>query len=100
MNFHLQRVRKQIVWVKPGASLRSTNDMNRLLGHISLDLILTRLWGKARYAVKFGLSRTKIFEMIHAHPTLPESFAEALRDIENKCIHTPVKNPNKNCKKT
>jgi len=51
--------------------------------------------GEAALAVKLGLSPTQIFEMIHAHPTLPESFAEALRAVKNKCLHTPVKNPNK-----
>jgi dihydrolipoamide dehydrogenase len=50
--------------------------------------------GEAALAVKLGLSPTQIFGMIHAHPTLPESFAEALRAVENKCIHTPAKNPN------
>jgi len=50
--------------------------------------------GEAALAVKLGLSPNEIFGMIHAHPTLPESFADALRAIKNECIHTPAKNPN------
>jgi hypothetical protein len=37
------------------------------------------------------LSPKDIFHTIHAHPTLPESFAEAVRDINNQAIHLPSK---------
>ena len=50
--------------------------------------------GEAALAVKLRLSPREIFGMIHAHPTLPESFVDALRAIKNECIHTPAKNPN------
>jgi hypothetical protein len=33
-----------------------------------------------------------IFNAIHAHPTLPESFAEAVRDINSEAIHLPARN--------
>jgi hypothetical protein len=34
-----------------------------------------------------------IFDTIHAHPTLPESFAEAVRDINSEAIHLPPPPP-------
>jgi|GEM_PF-2405491 len=30
-------------------------------------------------------------DTIHAHPTLPESFLEAVRDVTNVAIHLPSK---------
>jgi hypothetical protein len=33
----------------------------------------------------------EIQETIHAHPTLPESFLEAVRDINNIALHLPNK---------
>jgi hypothetical protein len=35
------------------------------------------------------LSLKDIFNTIHAHPTLPESFVDAIRDINNQAIHLP-----------
>jgi hypothetical protein len=37
------------------------------------------------------LSPKDIFDTIHAHPTLPESFAEAVRDINSESIHLPTR---------
>ena len=45
--------------------------------------------GEAALAVKFGLAPKDIFETMHTHPTLPESFAEALRAVDNQVIHIP-----------
>jgi dihydrolipoamide dehydrogenase len=45
--------------------------------------------GEAALAVKFGLAPNDIFETMHTHPTLPESFAEALRAVDNEAIHIP-----------
>lgn len=45
--------------------------------------------GEAALAVKFGLAPKDIFETMHTHPTLPESFAEALRAVDNRVIHVP-----------
>jgi dihydrolipoamide dehydrogenase len=47
--------------------------------------------GEAALAIKMKLSLKDIFHTIHAHPTLPESFAEAVRDINNQAIHLPSK---------
>jgi dihydrolipoamide dehydrogenase len=46
---------------------------------------------EAALAIKMKLSLKDIFHTIHAHPTLPESFAEAIRDINNQAIHLPSK---------
>jgi dihydrolipoyl dehydrogenase len=45
--------------------------------------------GEAALAIKLRLSSKDIFDTMHAHPTLPESYAEAARDITNECIHLP-----------
>lgn len=43
--------------------------------------------GEAALAIKMKLSPEDIFHTIHAHPTLPESFVEAVRDIDSQAIH-------------
>jgi dihydrolipoamide dehydrogenase len=47
--------------------------------------------GEAALAIKMRLATKDIFDTMHAHPTLPESFAEAVRDINNESIHLPTK---------
>jgi dihydrolipoamide dehydrogenase len=47
--------------------------------------------GEAALAIKMKLSLKDIFHTLHAHPTIPESFAEAVRDIDNQAIHLPSK---------
>jgi len=47
--------------------------------------------GEATLAIKMKLSIKDISNTIHAHPTLPESFADAVRDINNQAIHLPSK---------
>jgi dihydrolipoamide dehydrogenase len=37
------------------------------------------------------LSPKDVFDTIHAHPTLSESFAEAVRDINSEAIHLPAR---------
>jgi dihydrolipoamide dehydrogenase len=45
--------------------------------------------GEAALAVKMALAPKDIFETMHTHPTLPESFAEALRAVSNEYLHLP-----------
>ena len=47
--------------------------------------------GEAALAIKTKLSTKEIYDTIHPHPTLPESFQEAVRDIYNEAIHLPSK---------
>lgn len=47
--------------------------------------------GEAALAINMELRPKDIFGTIHPHPTLPESFAEALRDIYGESIHLPIK---------
>jgi dihydrolipoamide dehydrogenase len=47
---------------------------------------------EAALAIKMKLNIKDIFNAIHAHPTLPESFAEAVRDINSEAIHLPARN--------
>jgi len=46
---------------------------------------------EATLAIKMRLKIEDIYNTIHAHPTLPESFVDALRDINQESIHLPSK---------
>lgn len=46
---------------------------------------------EASLAIKMRLKIEDIYNTIHAHPTLPESFVDALRDINKESIHLPSK---------
>jgi dihydrolipoamide dehydrogenase len=45
--------------------------------------------GEAALAVRMIMKIEDVQETIHAHPTLPESFLEAVRDVNNIAIHIP-----------
>jgi dihydrolipoamide dehydrogenase len=47
---------------------------------------------EAALAIKMELNIKDIVNAIHAHPTLPESFAEAVRDINSEAVHLPARN--------
>jgi dihydrolipoamide dehydrogenase len=47
--------------------------------------------GEAALAVRMIMKIEDVQETIHAHPTLPESFLEAVRDVNNIAIHIPSK---------
>jgi len=51
--------------------------------------------GEAALAIKMRLKIEDVIDTIHAHPTLPESFAEALRELSNEAIHLPAKKSSK-----
>lgn len=46
--------------------------------------------GEASLAIKLKLRPKDIYDTIHPHPTLPESFVEAVRDSYHKAILLPV----------
>ena len=47
--------------------------------------------GEAALAIKMKLNAKDIYKTILPHPTLPESFQEAVRDIYHESIHLPSK---------
>ncbi len=47
--------------------------------------------GEAALAVKMHMKPRDISDTIHAHPTLPESFVDAIRDIDSQAIHIPYR---------
>ncbi|MEM2759426.1 MAG: dihydrolipoyl dehydrogenase [Nitrososphaerales archaeon] len=49
------------------------------------------LISEAALAIKMRLKPEDISDTIHVHPTLPESFAEAVRDLKKEAIHLPRK---------
>lgn len=59
----------------------------RLVGAYIIAPHAGEMIGEAALAIKMKLSPKDIFHTIHAHPTLPESFAEAVRDINSEAIH-------------
>ena len=46
---------------------------------------------EAVLAVRMNMKIEDVQDTIHAHPTLPESFLEAVRDVNNIAIHLPTK---------
>jgi dihydrolipoamide dehydrogenase len=46
---------------------------------------------EAALAVRLKLKIEDVYNTIHAHPTLPESFVEAARDVNNNAIHLPYR---------
>ncbi len=47
--------------------------------------------GEAALAIRLNLHPNDIYGTIHPHPTLPESFVDAVRDIYHESIHLPAK---------
>ena len=59
-----------------------------LQGVIMVGAHSSEIIGEAALAVKLKLKPKDIIETIHAHPTLPEAFVDALRSLDGKSIHT------------
>jgi dihydrolipoamide dehydrogenase len=59
----------------------------RLVGTYIIAPHAGEIIGEAALAIKMKLSPKDMFHTIHAHPTLPESFAEAVRDINSEAVH-------------
>jgi len=53
------------------------------------------LIGEVVLAVRLNMKFEDVQETIHAHPTLPESFLEAVRDINTIAIQLPSKSKTK-----
>ena len=61
----------------------------RLLGVHMIGAGASELIGEAAAAMKNGVTIEGLIATIHAHPTLPEAFKEALEDFEGRAIHLP-----------
>ena len=59
-----------------------------LQGTIIVGAHASEIIGEAALAVKLKLKLKDVIETIHAHPTLPEAFVDALRSLDGKSIHT------------
>ena len=59
------------------------------VGTIIIGTRASELIGEATIAIKMQLKTEKFLEIIHAHPTLGESFTEALKDVNGQSIHLP-----------
>jgi dihydrolipoamide dehydrogenase len=65
----------------------------RLVGAYVIAPHAGEIIGEPALAIKMNLTPKDIGEIMHAHPTLPESFAEAVKDIYGEAIHLPAKAP-------
>jgi dihydrolipoamide dehydrogenase len=54
-------------------------------------MILLISFGEAALAVRQNMKIEEMQDTIHAHPTLPESFLEAVRDVNKILIHLHTK---------
>jgi len=60
---------------------------DRVVGCSIVGAHATDLIGEVALAVKAGLTTADIIETVHAHPTLPEIFLEAVEDSHGLAIH-------------
>jgi dihydrolipoamide dehydrogenase len=58
-----------------------------LQGVIMVGAHASEIIGEATLAVRLKLKPKDIIDTIHAHPTLPEAFVDALRSLDGKSIH-------------
>jgi dihydrolipoamide dehydrogenase len=63
----------------------------RLVGTYVISPHAGEIIGEAALAIKMKLTPKDVFDTMHAHPTLPEAFAEAARDINREAIHLPAR---------
>jgi dihydrolipoamide dehydrogenase len=66
-----------------------------LVGTFIIAPHASEMIAEAALAIKMRLKTQDVFDTIHAHPTLPESFVDALRDIDGESIHLPSKKTSK-----
>ena len=64
---------------------------SKLVGAYIIAPHASEMIGEMALAVRMKLKPQDVYDTIHAHPTLPESFVDALRDIEGSAIHLPAK---------
>ncbi len=62
-----------------------------LTGAIIVAPHASEFLGEVTLAVKMNLNCADIIDTIHAHPSLPEAFVDAVRDVQNNSIHLPPK---------
>ena len=60
---------------------------DRLLGGQMLGPHVTDIIAEAALAIRRGIPARAVAGTIHAHPTLPEAFVEAVHDVHGEAIH-------------
>lgn len=68
-------------------------DNGTLVGTYMIAPHAGEMIGEAALAIRMRLKPEDVFDTIHAHPTLPESFVDAARAIEGSSIHLPPRKP-------
>jgi dihydrolipoamide dehydrogenase len=63
----------------------------KLVGTYIIGAHAGEIIGEAALAIRLNLRPKDIYDTIHPHPTLPESFVDAVRDIYHESIHIPAK---------
>lgn len=64
-------------------------ERRRVVGVLIIAPHAGEMIAEATLAVRLKLRIEDVYDTIHAHPTLPESFLEAARDVNNNSIHLP-----------
>jgi dihydrolipoamide dehydrogenase len=63
----------------------------KLVGTYIIGAHASEIIGEAALAIRLNLHPKDIYGTIHPHPTLPESFVDAVRDIYHQSVHLPAK---------
>jgi dihydrolipoamide dehydrogenase len=58
-----------------------------LLGVTIMGPRATDLIAEAVLALSVGITAAELSHVVHAHPTLPEAFAEAALDVAGRAVH-------------
>ena len=90
VNFCLQQVERKNCLGDTRGFVKVFEKEGRLVGTYIIASHAGEIIGEAALAIKMKLTPKDVFDTIHAHPTLPESFAEAVRDINSEAIHLPA----------
>ena len=62
-----------------------------IVGAFIISLQAGELEDEAGPVPRLKLKIEDVYDTIHAHPTLPESFLEAARDVNNNAVDLPSK---------
>ena len=66
----------------------ASNEDHRILGVTIVGAEASDLLAEGALAVRHGLTLEQVAETVHAHPTLPEGFHEAVENALGRSIHT------------
>ncbi len=89
--FPLMACGKAVATGEPEGVFKIIADKNtrKLLGAHLIGKSATEVIAEMAAYLKMGASIDDVVDTVHAHPTISEAVAEAVRDIDRCCIHMP-----------